>query len=59
LLTHPDESTACFFAPASEIPQLLTAKVNPGDRLKLSVDNGGDGNAWDHADWADPTFFCS
>lgn len=40
-------------------PQLLSVKVNPGDRLKLAVDNGDDGNGWDHADWGDPMFFCS
>jgi lysophospholipase L1-like esterase len=29
--------------------------VTGADRLKLVVTDAGDGNGWDHADWADAT----
>jgi len=35
-----------------ESPILLTADLTGGHRLTLRVDNGGDTNADDHADWA-------
>jgi alpha-galactosidase len=39
-------------------PQFLVVPVKAGETLTLWVDNGGDNNAYDHADWGDPRFLC-
>ncbi|WP_305003968.1 NPCBM/NEW2 domain-containing protein [Salinibacterium soli] len=39
-------------------PQFLSGIVTGAQRVRLVATNAGDGNAWDHADWADPTLYC-
>ncbi|MEV6011029.1 NPCBM/NEW2 domain-containing protein [Streptomyces sp. NPDC051976] len=36
----------------------LTADLSGGTELKLVVTDGGDGNTYDHADWAGPVLSC-
>lgn len=38
---------------------LLTADVSGANVIRLSVENGGDSNAYDHADWAEPVLYCA
>jgi alpha-galactosidase len=36
----------------------LTASLSGGTELRLVVTDGGDGNTYDHADWAGPVLTC-
>ncbi|HTL42689.1 MAG TPA: NPCBM/NEW2 domain-containing protein, partial [Pseudolysinimonas sp.] len=40
-------------------PQFLSADVSGSHIVTLSVDDGGDNNNYDHADWGEPTLLCS
>jgi alpha-galactosidase len=40
-------------------PAFLSADISGSHVVTLSVDNAGDGNAYDHADWGEPTLLCS
>ncbi|MCL2552087.1 MAG: NPCBM/NEW2 domain-containing protein, partial [Actinomycetia bacterium] len=39
-------------------PRHLTANLAGGAELRLVVTDGGDGNTYDHADWAGPVLTC-
>ena len=39
--------------------QQITANVSGVQTLDLVVGDAGDGNAWDHGDWAMPTLTCA
>ncbi|WTP20352.1 NPCBM/NEW2 domain-containing protein [Streptomyces sp. NBC_00203] len=43
---------------ASDPPLRLTADLTGGTKLRLVVTDGGDGIAYDHADWADARLAC-
>lgn len=43
---------------SADPPRRLTADLREGTVLRLVVTDGGDGNAHDHADWANPRLAC-
>jgi hypothetical protein len=42
-----------------DLAQRMTADLSGVQTLDLIVGDAGDGNAWDHGDWASPQITCS
>jgi hypothetical protein len=55
---HGVEHHVSYVKRGGQQPEFMKVDVSGAQSIQLMVHNADQGNAWDHANWANPTLHC-